>query len=377
MKTLILVLSQVAVAGVLLSACGGDVVVNDGEGGQGGDATTPTSQGGGATTPTGQGGDPTPTGSTGVTTTPTSPPDGFLSSFAVRRLRIGDTTPDGQPSSTAWKQYGFNLDGKVSNAGSNDLCKPVSGANPASVYPDGDDGIDNSFGRNVLPIFLALNPSMGQSTNTFIEKGGYTVLLQIQGITPGATGTFFTYAATGSFPPNQAPQWDGLDAWPIRSTSLGNGKPPGPSCLYSMSTVSGGAGQRVWQSHTTCSIELILTSQGYEMTIPLREVRMTAVLSDDNTKMTSGRIGGVIDTEQFVAEMAKVAGSLDPSLCPPSATFESIAMQIRQASDILLDGTQNPNATCNGISIGLGFDAEQAKWGNPYDVPVLPNPCAP
>lgn len=72
-----------------------------------------------------------------------------------------------------------------------------------------------------------------------------------------------------------------------------------------------------------------------------------------------------------------MAGSLNPSLCPPSATFESIAQQIRQASDILADGTQDPGVTCNGISIGLGFEAEAATLGVVFDAPVPPDPCNP
>ena len=88
-------------------------------------------------------------------------------------------------------------------------------------------------------------------------------------------------------------------------------------------------------------------------------------------------IGGVIDTELLVGELAKIAGSFDASLCPPSATFESISQQIRQASDILIDGTQDPNKTCNAISIGLGFDAQEAGWGSAYDVAPSPDPCSP
>ena len=36
---------------------------------------------------------------------------------------------------------------------------PNSGASTSVPYPDGNDGIDNSFGKNLLPILLSLYPN--------------------------------------------------------------------------------------------------------------------------------------------------------------------------------------------------------------------------
>lgn len=100
-------------------------------------------------------------------------------------------------------------------------------------------------------------------------------------------------------------------------------------------------------------------------------------LSADNAHAVSGRLGGMLDTEAFIAEMAKVAGSFDVALCPPSSTFESIAQQIRQGQDILLDGSQDPSKTCDAISIGLGFEADAALLGAVFAPPASPDPCNP
>jgi hypothetical protein len=89
-------------------------------------------------------------------------------------------------------------------------------------------------------------------------------------------------------------------------------------------------------------------------------------------------IAGAIETEQFVNELQKVAGSFDLSLCSGS-TFDSIAAQIRQASDIMSDGTNgDPAKTCNAISIGIGFDASAVALGvvaAPTPPPI--DPCTP
>jgi hypothetical protein len=40
------------------------------------------------------------------------------------------------------------------------------------------------------------------------------------------------------------------------------------------------------------------------------------------------------------------------------------------------DGTQNPNATCDGISIGLGFEGSPVQLGAIAPLtPDAPNPC--
>src|SRR4051794_20315613 len=76
--------------------------------------------------------------------------------FAVSRLHLGDADRDGTPDEGAWAHYGYDLDGKISTAASTDLCQLRDGAKAAAVYPDGDDGTDNAFGRGALPLFLGL-----------------------------------------------------------------------------------------------------------------------------------------------------------------------------------------------------------------------------
>jgi hypothetical protein len=90
-----------------------------------------------------------------------------------------------------------------------------------------------------------------------------------------------------------------------------------------------------------------------------------------------GQLGGVLDTEEFAAAIRTLAGSFDASLCD-GAALDGILNQIRQASDILTDGTQDPAVTCNGISIGLGFELSQVSLGSIAPItPPAPDPCAP
>jgi len=116
------------------------------------------------------------------------PPEGAVAmTFAVNKLFLGSTDRDGKPNTASgWKKYGFNLDGKVSTEKSEDLCKPREGANPANIYQDGEGGIDNSFGRNILPVVRAAAPDAESSVNQSILDGSFTLLLNIDQLGPDA-----------------------------------------------------------------------------------------------------------------------------------------------------------------------------------------------
>lgn len=84
-------------------------------------------------------------------------------------------------------------------------------------------------------------------------------------------------------------------------------------------------------------------------------------------------IGGVIKTEDLVAEVKKIGYLLGEC---NQAVLASFILQIRQASDILSDGTQDPQKTCDGISIGLGFEVTQAQRG-PIGTPAQTSQSCP
>jgi len=110
---------------------------------------------------------------------------------AVNKLFLGDTDRNGTANPTnGWKNYGFNLDGLKSTKTSKNLCKPRSGGTAAAVYPDGTDGIDNSFGKNILPIILGLASDLSTTANQSIADGDFTIMVEIS-----KTGTDCTAAA--------------------------------------------------------------------------------------------------------------------------------------------------------------------------------------
>lgn len=305
---------------------------------------------------------------------PQKPGDGAGDTvFAVSKLYLGDTNRDGSPNqANGWKQYGFNLDGKVSTKDSTDLCKPAAGGSPSSVYPDGDNGIDNSFGKNILPIILGLASDASAEVNAGIAEGDFTIMLAMEALGADADYNPIVTRLYGGKDLGHPPKWDGTDAWPVIPELLSN-----PQDIKSSKIVfpQSYLRENLWVSGSKAPLTLNLTVADFTLSLTIGSALLAVKLDPDHKGGREGTIAGVLETEVLISEIKKVAGAFSKDLCSGS-TIESIANQLRQASDILKDGTQDPNKTCDGISIGLGFDVEQVVLG-PIAEPAQPggNPC--
>jgi hypothetical protein len=340
----------------MLAACGSDTDT----GGTGGNAATGTEDAEGARPP--------------VAPETAGPGDGADTTvLAMNKLFLGDTDRNGTASSTAWKKYGYNLDGKVSTKAAKDLCKPPKGGNPSSTYPDGDDGIDNAFGKTLIPIIGGLTDAPTGSVQEAIDKGSFTIMLAFDKLGSNKDYNPLLTKLYAGAKLDAAPTWDGTDEWPIVPELLSDPTDPASakvqfpkSYLTDNTWVSGGEG----------TVKLSISVSGYALALNINKAIISAKLAADHKSATDGIIAGVLDTEELIAELKKVAGSFDAGLCDGSV-FDGIANQLRGASDILKDGSQDPNETCDGISIGLGFEATEVKLG-PVAPATVPgeDPCA-
>lgn len=357
---------------VLLAACGGSTISDDaGDGGvdAAGDRTiadvldsrAPDS--------------PAPDGGTPVGPPP-PPVDGGgptanVFTFAIEAVFLGDTDRNGMSSSTAWKNLGYNLDGKITDANSSNVCTLAAGA-PKFVQVDGTNGLDNSWGANLLPIMQSAgsiaNPS--QLETAYIQQGGWTLELQVVGLsddpTQSANGLTAQLFQGATYP--GSPAFDANTDWPVLSTSLKDGQTIGggakvqfPSAYVAGGTFVGGS------TPSTIAFDLALNG----VSLPL--VVHAPIVTFDHTAHAdamNGTIAGVLDTQEFVQALRSVAGRISLSLC--GSAFDGIAQQLRQTSDILNDGSNQPSVACNGISIGIGFNAKLVA--NPTKVTQAPSP---
>jgi hypothetical protein len=267
----------------------------------------------------------------------------------------------GEGNSGEWKKVGFNLDDKVSTGNSVDLCKPNAEGSPQTAYPDGDEGIDNSFGKNLLPTILSLYPMWVTDINTGIQNGNFTALVKLMCLPPAGDAPVLTTKLFGGTKLEMAPKWDGTDTWPVEPGLLSDPmNPESSSIVFENSSVIGSTFDAGKNGTFILSVPIRTQTESTSIKLTLYSARMTMTLSDDRKSATSGMIGGVLNTEEFVAEIQKVGYLLD--LCG-NPLFDNLVTQVRQASDIMADGTQDPSKTCDGITMGLGFEMQEAKIG--------------
>ncbi|MFO0758697.1 MAG: hypothetical protein U0359_19550 [Byssovorax sp.] len=305
---------------------------------------------------------------------PTKEGDGSGSvTLAISKLYLGDTNRDGTPNKVnGWKQYGYDLDGQVSTVDSKNLCKPRNNAPPKNVYPDGDKGIDNSFGKNILGIILGIAADAPVKVNQGIADGKFTIMLDMAKLGSGSDYNPILTKLYGGADLGAAPKFDGSDKWPVIQELLNNPADIGSAKVqFPNSYVTG----NTWVSGSKGDLVLSLSVQGFTLNLTIGSALISAELSGDHKTAKNGTIAGILATDVLTSELKKVAGAFDPSLCS-GPTVDSIVSQIEQASDILADGSQDPNKDCDGISIGLGFDAAVVQLGDiaPKGDPK-PDPC--
>ena len=275
--------------------------------------------------------------------------------YAINALLLGDTDRTGNPSTTAWKKFGYNIDGKVSDKASTDVCKPASGASK-DVQNDGENGIDNAFGSRIVPIIQTFSSKISTQLTDSIVKGSFTIMIDTVGLTDDATqtNTGLTGQLFAGGKIETTPTFSKSDNWPVRPELLNDGKTvaSGSKVKFTDAFIVNGT----WVNGDASTVKLSLGFGGVSLDIEISKA--TISFNHAGADAANGTIAGVINTKKLVDGLRSVAGRISDSLCSGSA-FDSIAQQIEQASDIMSDGTNAAGAQCDAISIGIGFTAKE------------------
>jgi hypothetical protein len=302
---------------------------------------------------------------------PDAPPAaaGEDKTFAINALFLGESDRAGVANKDAWKGYGYNLDGLSTTKESKDACQRQAGAS-ASNQEDGAEGVDNAFGKVIIPFLAPFTSAPSKTINDSIQQGSFTIMMKLKGITDdpkqtntGISGTLLIGAA---FDPAEVakPTFTSADDWPYRE----NPQVAINDAFMTNGTFVNGSGG--------ASVKLALYIQGVSLDLTINKAIITFDHSAPNDA-TNGTIAGIIATDELITGIEKVAGRISTQLCGGS-TLDSIKQTIRQASDILADGTNKAGVPCSGISVGLGFTAKRignpTKLAPPDKVPA--DPCA-
>jgi hypothetical protein len=328
-------------------------------GGSGGSGGTPSGGGGAGGDGTGGSG-----GSGGCNAV-----DGLV--LAMNEIFLGDVDYAHQTVADAWQLFGVDVDGDATVADFSGHCLPNNGADPATVFPDGNFGVDNAFGKIVMPLLNALIPGVANQANLAITQGQFTLTLALEGLT-GATQDPLTTRYYGLAPLGGAPLWDGSDCWQVLQEDLTD-----PTDIESavVSFAESSVLDDAWESGPPTTLVVPLNILGFKAPVTIYQARMSMQLSQGHGSSGLGKISGVVDTEEFVAVVRDVAGTILPENCT-SAVVLDLLDDIRRASDILVDGNQDPGSVCNAISVGLGYTMRRAGLGGIAD-PATPqnDPC--
>lgn len=279
-------------------------------------------------------------------------PDGARPAlFAIQKLYLGDTEWDGRATVGAWRGFGYDIDHRITSRTSTNACRLAVGASK-STHTDGVDGIDNSFGENLLPLLLTtFGEDFARLANQEIADGHFTNLVEVGSVGAGASYTGLSGAFFGAGALAATPTWNGDDKWPLLRSTVDTALAPKLRFDAAYAT------ERVWVSgEGTGQTYLHLPFRGTLVPIPITHVVVTAPLSADGRSITHGVLSAIIPAD----EAARIFGAMLPAISVGGcdSKFRDEATQlILQAADILLDGTQDPERACDGISIGIGFDA--------------------
>jgi hypothetical protein len=329
---------------------------------------------------------PVPSASKTTSTTPHN--------YALHQLFLGDTDRSGNPSTDAWKTFGYNLDDKVTTAASTDVCALVAGASK-QYQADGNGGIDNSFGANIMPIIQTLDSSASQTLNQSIQTGSFTIMTYVTGFDDSAgnmtsaTGLTGVLLAGAKFSTDGgAPGWDLQTNWPVlydpglisgcsMSTGCPAGYDPVANAVIKFTSAFQSKGTFVNGTPSPLALSLSIGGQSLTLNIAAASIAFDPLMPG---AVTNGTIAGVLDTMELINGLKSVAGNISTSLCSGSA-FDSIALQIQQTSDIMLNGSTVSNSagpTCNAISIGLGFNSTEIAAPTVIAPPsaAAKDPCA-
>lgn len=292
--------------------------------------------------------------------------------FALNALYLGDTDRAGSKAAGAWKQYGYNLDGLVTNVADSKapdlakVCKRVEGA-PASVHQDGEGGIDNAFGSQILKLLEPFSSTPSKSISDSMKEGAFTIMLKVTGLTDDAEQTNTGLSGkllVGTKFGDTAPTFTEADDWPYI---------PDPQVAIDGAYINKGM---FVNGKGGAKVQLGLNIQGQSLNLTINKAIITFKHNAAGKSLDEGTIAGVIRTQELIDGIAAIAGRFDTSLCS-GGTVDSIKDTIRQSSDIMADGSQDPSTVCDGISIGIGFTAKRVgnptKQVQPEDPP--PDPC--
>jgi hypothetical protein len=313
-----------------------------------------------------------------------SPDDDGEAVFAFRNISLDQ-------SGDRWRRFGLDLDGLLT-ASTDDPAECVAAdGNPVL---DGERGIDNSFGQNVLPTVveliaclednIALNQGLGFGTVLLRlrewngtpndAKVDVSVLSAVDGTSldevsslqwGGSNGaTLMLEQGSAQAPP---PAWDGEDTFFVDPASLVAGDLSHPLVWKTDAYIRDG---RVVLPLDTAATFVFLTGPG-SFSISVNGF-LLADISEDGQTLEKGLLAGRFSAGELVATLAPLG------ICDEGFR-DSVTGLLTSNLDLRIDPTLGSSEDpCTAIGVAFSFQGIRARIAGtvaPVELPI-PDPCA-
>lgn len=329
----------------------------------------------------------------------TSLPDLYL---GWSRIWIGETNLQGEASMTAWQSFGFDLDGICTNSSTCGEIQNAQACRPGSeqIPFDGELCRDNTF-ASLQPVAAAV-PEIGErfgisedEFNCNLHRGTYTVVSRISGynglpndsnvrvdlyISPGAARSQPWQCPSEGFA-TQYPLWRLADRFKIdpgnltgpiaKEGSLPDSSVSDPQAYvrdgYLVARLPDGAVVRLAADGTRYRG---FSLKSYKSVWSGRLERG----QDGRWQIHDGLAAGRVLGDDLILSFRQIG------LCPGvglDGFYDSVVDYIKQNSDLLSDGTNDPQRACDAMSFGIGFEAAQLTPGPVEDATPVVECCEP
>jgi hypothetical protein len=286
------------------------------------------------------------------------------------------------PEAGALSSLGYDLDGVATCCGgAGESCRAAVVAAPA--HCDDPGGRDDSAGHLLRSLASLSSQFNDMAVSQRLQQGAYSVLLQVLHYNGQPNDTQVTaalYAADGIEAPadgaSPVARWDGTDVWTIDDAFVvtADASPLVPTHFDGNAYVAGGT----IVVHVDFPISVGSASSG-DLTLMLTSGLITGEIlpaGGGTYRLTNGQIAGRWNNSALLSAIQSL--SLPPQLgsgniCHGTPEYVFVKQEVCQYSDIMTNPlNDNTGATCDALSIGLGFTADPAQMGDV--VPSVTNP---
>ncbi len=290
-----------------------------------------------------------------------------------------------------WSTIGYDLDGLCSVGDEPDVeCYPPAASSTPEI--DGEGGIDNVLGHEILPLTLVAVPDLATAAVRDQDLGIGALILVVHEwsgeeddpdvravLTQSVYGTpglpdggppvveipdgGLSYD-DGGVPP--LPEWEGNDWWWVRTETFLGGDLERPMLEDDAAYVAGGT----LVMRLPDRVPIILSGTERAAIFKLTGAVLTVHFAEDR-RHADAVLAGRWPVADILVEIEHA------NICRDTEDYATFARLLDLAADIrATPGTGGAGAICDAVSVGMTLRGTRAHFGGLSDLFEIPTPCA-